>query len=335
MRPSRDIRHSNLRIVVVVGGICAGGIGAQPAHAQTVSGTLKSGASCQNGPEDPLFFTTFGEFLSSNAGLCFMPDMATCSTSEALSAANVFAGSIEHQLFASGQKFFETEVCSAGGFAEAIIEIGALDVVFTNIADPRATGPITYSTNLVLEGFITTDVDAVSNASGTTAVKSIQTTVGTFQIVGVTSDDSGVLKGFPNDGSAFPFILDENTALLQEPEQVKLSMSASVACGFTNAFLPGAVSVQNDMVLHLPIGSPVFNLPPGITANSKALNIVNNIWQGAPGLEGDLDGDGAVNGADLGLLLAAWGSGDPDADLNGDGVVDGADLGILLASWTG
>ncbi|MCA9283966.1 MAG: hypothetical protein KDA22_02035, partial [Phycisphaerales bacterium] len=48
----------------------------------------------------------------------------------------------------------------------------------------------------------------------------------------------------------------------------------------------------------------------------------------------DLDGNGTVDGADLGILLAAWGpcAGCP-ADLNGDGVVDGADLGVMLAAW--
>ncbi len=49
---------------------------------------------------------------------------------------------------------------------------------------------------------------------------------------------------------------------------------------------------------------------------------------------GDLNGDGLVDGADLGLLLAAWGSDDADADLDGSGSVDGADLGILLSNWT-
>jgi hypothetical protein len=48
---------------------------------------------------------------------------------------------------------------------------------------------------------------------------------------------------------------------------------------------------------------------------------------------GDLDGDGQVGGADLGLLLASWGTDDPVADLNGDGVIDGADLGVLLSLW--
>jgi len=47
----------------------------------------------------------------------------------------------------------------------------------------------------------------------------------------------------------------------------------------------------------------------------------------------DLNGDGVVDGADLGVLLDAWGSGPGQADLNGDGVVDGADLGLLLSAW--
>ncbi len=46
----------------------------------------------------------------------------------------------------------------------------------------------------------------------------------------------------------------------------------------------------------------------------------------------DLNGDGVVDGADLGILLNNWG-GDGVGDLNGDGVVDGADLGILLINW--
>ena len=47
----------------------------------------------------------------------------------------------------------------------------------------------------------------------------------------------------------------------------------------------------------------------------------------------DLNGDGVVNGADLAILLGAWG-GRGLADLNGDGEVNGADLAILLGAWT-
>ena len=45
----------------------------------------------------------------------------------------------------------------------------------------------------------------------------------------------------------------------------------------------------------------------------------------------DLDGNGVVNGADLGLLLNAWGT--PQYDLAGDGTVSGADVGFLLGYW--
>jgi hypothetical protein len=53
---------------------------------------------------------------------------------------------------------------------------------------------------------------------------------------------------------------------------------------------------------------------------------------------GDIYVDGAVNGADLGALLAYWGpvtsaAASRACDLNADGVVNGSDLGILLAYW--
>lgn len=59
-----------------------------------------------------------------------------------------------------------------------------------------------------------------------------------------------------------------------------------------------------------------------------------------PPTPGDLDGDGDVDGADLGLMLGAWGPCDRNCppclgDLNGDCAVNGADLGVLLGSWGG
>ena len=62
----------------------------------------------------------------------------------------------------------------------------------------------------------------------------------------------------------------------------------------------------------------------------------------------DLNADGVVDGADLGMFLdrveaieveagqmdrfmAAWGTDDPEFDFNGDGVVDGVDLGSMLS----
>ena len=50
-------------------------------------------------------------------------------------------------------------------------------------------------------------------------------------------------------------------------------------------------------------------------------------------LNPDMNGDGVVDGADVGLFLAEWGSDREAADFNGDGVVDGSDFGLLLADW--
>ena len=47
----------------------------------------------------------------------------------------------------------------------------------------------------------------------------------------------------------------------------------------------------------------------------------------------DLNFDGKVDGADMGLLLAEWGTSRSIADITRDGTVDGADLGMLLGAF--
>lgn len=47
--------------------------------------------------------------------------------------------------------------------------------------------------------------------------------------------------------------------------------------------------------------------------------------------DGDLSGDGLVDGTDLAIVLGAWGT--IDGDVNGDGITDGADLSIVLGGW--
>lgn len=52
---------------------------------------------------------------------------------------------------------------------------------------------------------------------------------------------------------------------------------------------------------------------------------------GASCCPGDLNGNGAIDGADLTLLVGAWGS--AGGDLTGDGQTDGADLSAMLGAW--
>ena len=68
---------------------------------------------------------------------------------------------------------------------------------------------------------------------------------------------------------------------------------------------------------------------PGATTAQVVATLSATIGGGNPA---DLNGDGVVNGADLGSLLSQWGQ-PGTGDLNGDGIVGGADIGIMLANW--
>jgi len=57
------------------------------------------------------------------------------------------------------------------------------------------------------------------------------------------------------------------------------------------------------------------------------------VYTPAPANPADLNNDGTVSGADLAVLLGAWGTPGP-GDINGSGTVDGADLAALLSAWS-
>ena len=67
---------------------------------------------------------------------------------------------------------------------------------------------------------------------------------------------------------------------------------------------------------------------------SALVAFLRTLSDGFEVMPGDLDGSGAIDGRDLGLLLGGWGGAGP-ADLDGDGVVGTADLAILVGAWTG
>lgn len=73
----------------------------------------------------------------------------------------------------------------------------------------------------------------------------------------------------------------------------------------------------------------------GTLSDGLSVHDVSTCPGGGSSVPGDLDGDGSVGGADLGLLLGSWGPcGGCPADLDGNGTVDGADLGALLGAWS-
>lgn len=96
----------------------------------------------------------------------------------------------------------------------------------------------------------------------------------------------------------------------------------------------GGVSAGESMLLHGSIGQA----DAGVLSGGTFL-VRGGFWPGpadaaAPRCQADLDGSGAVDAADLAMLLGAWGpSSGGCEDLTGDGTVDAADLAILLGAW--
>ena len=126
---------------------------------------------------------------------------------------------------------------------------------------------------------------------------------------------------------------------------VILALACPVTAGGTPALVKqtidggGATSAAGGFVLTGTIGQP----DAGPVAMAGGFTLAGGFLAGSgpPCPAADLNGDCVVNGADLGLLLGAWGlcpkpcPPSCPADLNGDCEVFGADLGLLLGQWTG
>ena len=83
------------------------------------------------------------------------------------------------------------------------------------------------------------------------------------------------------------------------------------------------------------VGVPVY---PGVTATSPTLgNTIDGFPACRPPCDGDITHNGTVDGVDLALILATWGTngaqGGLYCDVNHDGIVNGSDLAIVLGAW--
>lgn len=99
---------------------------------------------------------------------------------------------------------------------------------------------------------------------------------------------------------------------------------------------------SSEDIVHFGLGTATvideltIELPPGYVLTLTNVAVNQRLLIEAPSIT-DLNGDGVVDGADLGSLLGVWGpvSGKAGrvADFNRDGVVDGGDLGTMLGQW--
>jgi hypothetical protein len=114
---------------------------------------------------------------------------------------------------------------------------------------------------------------------------------------------------------------DDSMRRIDVTDTVRGWMAGAPNWGF--AILPEVISGNDDGIAIRSSENPNTILRPRLEVTFRPPVVV---------VPGDLNGDGRVDGLDLGSLLAAWGTAGP-ADLDGDGSVDGADLGILLSNW--
>ncbi|MBL9149259.1 MAG: PQQ-dependent sugar dehydrogenase [Phycisphaerae bacterium] len=119
------------------------------------------------------------------------------------------------------------------------------------------------------------------------------------QIVAFAQNNAGELYMSDHGGQIYRMVRDPNAAVLPDCDGNGISDSCEIAAG-----------------------APDTN--------------GNGVPDACEAVPGDIDGDGIVNGADLGILLGSWGkcTAPCAADLTGDGIVDGGDLGSLLGFWS-
>jgi hypothetical protein len=172
--------------------------------------------------------------------------------------------------------------------------------------------------------------------------------------VALSDDGQAALVGAPlenhffiNDGAAFLYHHDGTAWVYQQ----KFTAGGG---GFGD---PLALSADGDTAFIGTLDANYVRVYDGLAADSPDCNTNRepdacDIFSGTsldkngdgvpdeclPGNPFDLDGDSIVDGADLGLLLLAWGKCPKDVfcqpDFNLDGMVDGEDLGELLLNWT-
>lgn len=105
-------------------------------------------------------------------------------------------------------------------------------------------------------------------------------------------------------------------------------------------------SKQNASVTNFSIDEVIYDVDPSLLPSGvdsvriiADVNLGNVTMSGtydppADDCPGDFNGDGLVDGGDIGALLSRWGKcNECPEDLNGDGLVDGGDAGLFLSYW--
>ena len=141
-----------------------------------------------------------------------------------------------------------------------------------------------------------------------------------------TTEDGATIVGFQREGlggsGRFRATVWTSEVGLMELKPYLNGLGAGIPEGFT---LAAAMSISDDGRVICGWGYDGW-----IFAQEAWIAILPGADEPCPA---DFNGDGVVNGADLGLLLSGFSTSEATYDLNGDGLVDGSDLGLFLAAF--
>ena len=125
-----------------------------------------------------------------------------------------------------------------------------------------------------------------------------------------------------------------------------ISLIDCVVSGNAASFSGGGIYVPSGSVVNLtrtrvcgnsaPNGAQIGQAPTGVVNDVGGACVMTACAScPAPPCPADLDGNGFVDAADLGSLLAAWGACGKScpADINGDGFVSAMDIASMLDAW--
>ena len=179
--------------------------------------------------------------------------------------------------------------------------------------------------------------DAIAVTAGSTSFTTVEATDSGFGVPISCSSSNGpdvysdVWFTFEAPANGFLFVdtcgTDFDSRLALYNQTCPSGSSSVIQCGDDECGDDASVNtlVLAGQTVVIRVGSP-----RDLVTGEGVLNIVfDSLDDPCPE---DLNGDEIVNGADLGLLLAAWGTDQYDVDGNGDGI-SGSDLGLILAAW--